>query len=1628
MAQDFAQEREKSLAVLTEARNVAAETHKPDLANQLDAQIKNFPTKEFKVDEGKLQAASLEGTTVGEIAEGGVDSQGLWQQMDDSFAERGEAPLPFDADDSDFATYFSEMVKTMGNANAMSAMAAAAASGDDTLAQVSAMKDQIEQEGEAGELDNIAQLIASDTDLDRRNFLQSAITDPNRTDQEIEDMLLGYMARREEGTSMQEEYMRRILTIDASVTEEEALVQDEKAPIADQIVEMQANKVRAENRLEVDRDVTIVNSIADMVMLMVPFTEQRMTAKITREAGLSNTWMEAFFMGMNKQKVQDALIRLDPEELAEMHSKLADSIIENSNIWGIDNDLVKKFNADQMIGGAGYGTTLKVIDNAITILDLLGVGWAFKGSKTMKGAAKGAAAGSPGGLAEVSNARTAAEMYARVLSDEGVEASKVIGVQRSEVITEVLPKPVGSDLKGAPPAVLETMERLDKEAAAVIESSGGQRLVYTEDELEATVKNGVEYLKTITGAKLHLGMSTLAEGVEKLSSAGEKALHIRAMFGANDLTGWKSLKSAKTAATKAFGKDQPVEFYVRDPVTNVAHSLSSQEGKKLNVVGNGDYFAELQYRQAYDKTTVGTFGSDSVSWLGGLPYVGKYVQDASSRFNQLIRGAPLTYIDQMSTLDRGLMKSTAKLFKGASEQSKARVMKALEEGYEQEQVWSYAELVSRYGMEPKEATAYLAFRRVADSHWELSNREMFKDLQSAGLESVHTGAAGDTGLFASRVSQGDIEKVVDTTTRLRKTDDYTMPVFNPKTNKVEDVTWDEITALYARDGSVAKLNQPQFVNNNKYSYILAENSPMKGGATTLKPLSRTPLSYRKGYFQRYYEQPYFIQKTYKNGTKDGLRPTKPITETLHVAGTRTDAEALVERLALDNADDGVEYGWKLARDLEDKARETADWDQIAKSGLTSARHRGERLTDAGLKMAEIADPLDSLVRSTRAIANKVSMGEWFATTRLRWANSYPDLTLNGTMPTTVEHIKQLGRKSKMPSKDINDAVAIFEYLKMMENAPTKLSKAWQGMAIQIAEALETKAPATSAGLRYISNSNVIRTIKTGAYATFIALNPLRQLPIQASQLIQMVAITPKYVLTGAMLRDIGAVSLGMMGQTRNGAKMMGLPHNEYMAVLDSFRKGGMPFSIDQHQFLESAVIRADNTLQPQSKLKRAATAPLKIAKGTYGAAKAVGFDAGEYTNILGHWLSARQLALKKNPKLDMKSQAAIDDIGQAGREMSYAMNRGGKIGHQGYPTSVFSELMSVPLQFFSIPHKAVMSMTSSRVYTASQKRRLAALNFALFGAAGIPLMSGILEEARGSFKIDVDDDTWVLIKGGMIDIALSRGLNAMFAEEGSNVDYLSVSKNIAPAGGSTVPLASLYQGITQGKYGKMFFGASWNVGSRIVTGAKEMALIMTAPGWDTPDRAIKGMRALLAITGGGSNYFKYMYAKKHHKIVSSKGGTTVDVGEVGALMKLYGIPTYAEEGYYNRVIDDSQRKKGIESTADWYYDSLMAIKSRDISVTDAAAEIEMLRGMWEIYDDPQDAEIAIDRINARMDMDASNNQANLAYKVAQKAGVGDTAERALNRLRTSLEIPEDMREPIEDMMEILLGQDKEDKE
>lgn len=1490
---------------------------------------------------------------------------------------------------------------------------AAAASVNGSYDDARLMANELELDGKSLNLEKIQDLITSDTNQERTGALQAALTAEGITNEEAETLLVNYLVLRTERPDMKQHFIEAVAAIDQSETATEAEIQDTVTEEVDRVLEVQDELQNMANGVMAAQNAEAGGAFADFLGIMVPFVEQENVADFKKALGLETGFFEFFFQGSQKKQIVKALAAMPPDKRLQASQALLNAINTESGLYLNDNGMAKMHYIEDLLKEGGYPEWRVWLDNMIGILDLVGLGGVAKHGLRKIGQMRAAHIvsnihpGSPAGIAAQTNPRVAGSMLADALYDETGEVAKAIGVTKTDIVGSVMPKPVGYNLEGAPDSVIQRMQHLDQIADDLYRRTGTHGLVFKEDEIAAIWERAEDVVQNISGLTYRQGMSTFAPD--------KHSFVINAVYGSNEAAGWKSAKAAKAAATRTLGKDQPVNILVRDPASNQVFDAASKEGKRLALTG-GDYYIQFAYKHAYDPQVVSSLGSDAMSWLDKLPYVGKYLADASSRFGEIIRNGALQYADKASGIEKQLINISTHNIKVLKNKSRAKVFNAIETGYKEEKNYSYQDLVTKFGMDdPEEILAYFSFRRGEDIKHQLHNREIYNDLTVQGYQSLYVGSK-DTGMFAKAIPE---ESVMGGARQLH--------VYDPAEDTAKVLSAEEISHLYESGGSVARLNQPVHMGADKFSYVLTGSSPYKGGATVLKPLRRNPLSYKNGYYQRFYDETYYVKKIYLDGKIDGrVIPTDMAMkglgsyETVAAVSRKTDAEEMVMQQINKNTDEGVTYIYQPARELQTFSKEQADWSMMQTNGLVSGKRRGDRLTGFNGELAAIDDPLQAMVRSSRALSQKVAMGTWHETMKQRWLKSYGHL-LNGDeklFPNNVGAIREQGRALGAPSSQINQAVSLFEYIKMMENAPTPLSKVWQSTALWLAEVTEG-VPLLSKAFRSQKQANPIRALKGTSYQAFIALNPLRQALIQPSQILQMLAIDPKYMF-GGVQKDLGALALGMQGFTQAGAKMMGISHAEFNQLVKQFADSGLPYAVDSNLLIEGAVKAADASLQAKGVAAQVALGPVEVLKNMAHYSKKVGFDAGEWMNLAAHWLVARRRWIKRNPNKQINSIEAVEEIALDARQMSYSMNRGGKMGYQGYPTSVFSEALSIPLQFFSVPHKAFLSMTGSKHYTKAEKLRLLGANLVLFGGAGVGFahMNGMLDAVRDAFDLQIADEDWVWIKGGLIDWGLSEAVNHVVENDRDFEDTFKFSKNISPTAGGPTPLIEIIEQLGTKPFYTALGGAAGNVGSRVMLAVDEITSLMENPRLDTDEKIARAMSSIAAISGAGTNYYKAKVAMITGKLHTSTGQPYAETTHAGAWMQMLGITTAKGEELWETVKDTSDWEKDVrKEVKDRFYTPFRSLMMKsDMPEDEFMQQLEFLKyQLIPVMEYEDERRIAVDEFQRLGQQDLKNTGTSVQRMYIQRifgTGGGTMKDKLFNRVEGSTHFTDEQKAKI----------------
>ena len=703
-------------------------------------------------------------------------------------------------------------------------------------------------------------------------------------------------------------------------------------------------------------------------------------------------------------------------------------------------------------------------------------------------------------------------------------------------------------------------------------------------------------------------------------------------------------------------------------------------------------------------------------------------------------------------------------------------------------------------------------------------------------------------------------------------------VFDPQTGKAVKVNLDQ---LYESGGSVARLARSERVGDNLYDYALVS----KESGTTVKELPVQTLPYTKNYFTRFYEHNYYVYEKLPSGKF----------RTVAAVDTKEEAAALTAK--------NEAYDYRFARELGEVELSEMEREITYNHGGPIFGKRGEQL--AGYKeLSDIADPLSSMQKAIRMFANRSSIHQLSKEMKDRFLKTYADILPknNGTpvWPKDKAFFERTGKNEDM----IKDAKSLYEYINVIEGHESSLLyKHWSNTLLNVANS--TGVPAIQKALFGLSKVDPTKVARTFAFYTLLVSNPGRQLLVQAQQPLFLFSIAPTFFLnpkngalaTALLSASQGNKSYGML------AKLTGMNEKEFAATVRAWNESGLDAAVDSHQWVENASISLSHRIKGNP-LLIAGSRVNEIGKKGLDIAKAVGFNAGEYINMMTTWMIARQRYLDKFPKADLSTREAINEIAADARHLS--LNMGSRAGNAAYNQG----FLGAYFQFMSVRHKAILSMLptnmgGSQSFTNKEKMLLAANQVMMFGVDGFGA-ARFYNDMIDRLGLDIDPDTNRMVKAGLIEMGINGTISSITNEK-SDVDF---SSQFALLSGLTdVPLAmmahvftqpdhvvkAMYTDLTQsGLFSAQEIPAVAAM-NRVVSSVVLANHFADHPTLDTDEKIMGVVKELGTITGQYSNTMKALAAMELGYSVTRYGTPTVRKTYSDAVAQmLFGLPTQQE--------------------------------------------------------------------------------------------------------------------------------------
>ena len=1311
--------------------------------------------------------------------------------------------------------------------------------------------------------------------------------------------------------------------------------------------------------------------------------------------------------------VKDELRKAEPAEKKALAADILTIIKDNSGLLS-NNDMIKFYIINEVFQEVQDPTAVdnfdwdRLIENTTGILDIVMLGQLIKGTGRVIGAIGRDA---PAAAAISADPANAAKILAASIKSE--ELAKAVGTTPTEILSHaVYPKPLNyGDIRQAPSNVVDEIKVIEQQVKDVVDLAEPLSINLTTVERTTASNNWLQDLNLNSRSHLYTNLSEV--GIE-----GEKII-AKAVYGLDETHGFPNGFMANERAIELMGSLGKWDILKRRGDGFV---------KTKNLSGKGEFFIKAQHERFFRPEDALVFDPTDI-YIGGSK--AKFLGDPSSIFAKWYSNAGAVSHDLGKAVEHGLYKIIDKPFIRLGDESKLKIINMLDEGSKRNTRINYRELLAREFSED-EINGVNSMYGLSDALYFLNNRRYLEALDSKGMKKI-VGANWE-----------GIGKPI-------KEDLSIAHVFDPATNEVRSITPAEISKLYSEGDTLVKLAGREGGKEVKATVAISK----KSDKTAIEGLPEQILNYRPGYIARYYKDEVFIDEI-SNIVVDGIKTENK--RTILAMGNRIQATKIADKMN-STADSGVSYVARVDRKITAEERTQAMMDIDNAWGRLFFSKRGEQLR--GLEgLATVDDPIDAIVRNIGTTSRSVSHEGFIQTSKQRYVNTYGDLSSNkGLYPKDSSQI--VGSGALKDKKRIGEAIAVHDYIGLMEGAQPVSATMWKGFVNNLADTLENGVggfrDASATKLRN-TQRDPMQLARGATFNMFLAANPLRQAILQSSQFSFIASLEPRYVLgavkgKGFLSQKLG-LDLGMASATRPelatklnpiGAKLMGVPDKEYLEIVQDFRNSGLPFSIDSHLFVRDAVVELSKKVET-SMLGKVSRHLREIPLVALRTAKKVGFDFGEYNNLASTYLLARRRFLDRTSKTQSSlTRADKLNIGAEARQLALSMTEAGSFGYQ-------KGILSLMTQFYSIQQKAFLAVLPQKLggnkfFNAQEKLRIGLGQALMFSTAGFGLKE-IYENSRDFMGVEPNPLVDKALKGGMADIILNAAITSATGEDTN----LVFSNDLAPASGTIKSAGELVLGIFSGgtDVAELAFGPSYDAGGRLWRAGKITKDILVAPDLSIPEQLTRAVNSSLSVFSGYNNYLKASAAKNLGFHVNNSGDPVVQATWSESVGQLFGFRSNAVDEYYRLQQklhsfkggkDTSGAADHLKDVAKQYYKRMSAIAAKFASESPQNLDDLQMKRFDEAIRteaiilsvlDPNDREFVLNEFRKQLSRGVevkSDRLVNDIVRASLNGDYGNQIEGILTQLKNSglLNSPEEQQD-IRDLWDYLTSEVLFDKD
>lgn len=1324
------------------------------------------------------------------------------------------------------------------------------------------------------------------------------------------------------------------------------------------------------------------NAFTDLLETVVPFATNvrsaKLLAKIKEELGMpGNKVWDTIWAGSTTEAIRETLAAVPPSERTRVIEPIRRIVEANSGIiFKNDNDFNEWMTMNQIFDEGGYSTFDKWLDNAVGVLDVIGLGGVVKGgvrgvSKLFKrtpeaveeNVARTAVTGNvqpaaPANVIADANPEKARSMYALVVRSEGDELSKALyGVGREEAVTQqVVPQIATVD--GSVPARVVNIERevdriIEPDMQAVERFYDNGATYFTPGEKAAAAARVNDVLN---GTGLHINDAMTQIGVDggqvsiKATFGGVEGGFIRAEDAAaqaefalrdygvtsNNITILKKIDNDYIPVTLAEVKGIDGDYLVQ---VNTQHNINPSDIASMEAFDvKRNIFARVPH------TFMGIFGPKSGS-------LNRWVFDAASMFRPELSGSAVVASDRAVAIDKALLKlhdSFAKKFRSLPGDRQNVLFEHIKEANFKGLELSDTDLLAK-GFGRTEIEALKDWRKAWDTHFWFENADLARSLSIQGYKLFE---GPNARLFAKEAPKNqNIGKVYD-----------------PSSDSVVSLSRQELDDLYDNSGYYAKLRRPIEIDGETIEHMVVRNTPDE----YLRGITENDqvLNYRKGYYQIQYTAPKYLEKVVRD--KNGKELYRKV---VAYGNSTEDVARYRERAA--RADGIAPEEWGTIRgDVKEFATDSDKyWDLQSSSGRVAQRHRGKQLEDASAPVnvsqgQYILDPVESAIRAARSLSGRVSSRSFLETSKQRAIRQYEKFFPKNQygQPEWPTDASKLLSPGNATTKEVAAARSTVEYLNYLENGYINtLDETYKATMNAMANTLASLGSKSGErSLNFLGELAPTSLGKNWVFQAYIATNPHRQWILQTHGGIRLLAYNPKYILSFSEHLDMTKFIIAKLNKETLVKTPMPKGAKELVEWVDST---GMLSSVDRHNLVRGALTdMVDSSNLPKRLWGKALAAPRKI-----------GFDASEQANLLNHLLVVRDKYARAGKNVNDK--AVKDSIVAEARALAYNMNFAGDMPYNQNWASLF-------MQFAQVPHKAFLQYTN-RTIPIGDRMKLMAMDMLMFGVPGGMLINSLIPEDM----LPADSE----LRDNMIDgITMSLYNNALtqIAGEDVKIDFSGLSP--FEMDGWAKLAAAIWSGgwsdvITNSPAANIFFKEDSRVKEAVVRIGRYTGFFDPYEGHE-PETLEGVVDGVLSISSGWTNWQKAKFIAESGKIVDKQGRVmSENTTFMYSLAQKFGFSSLEQARFYAANNELSKEKKAWREEVESWYKGYVRLLSREQQLTSQDPEyvIKVLGMAKMIYKDDYEA---LKVISQNLERDVVANDMKIIRNALQAAGIKGSRE------------------------------------